>query len=157
AVEMQLRRAHDWLKDQERYWQRQIRERQEAVVRAKIELEQRKFENRDGKGRGTTEPEIALRRAQQRLKEAEDKQANCKRWAPELQHAAAEYQGPARLLAGALETDLKQSVALLDQKLDALERYLALQAPSAPVLEPVGSIADSAAVPPAPSVAVPAE
>jgi DNA repair exonuclease SbcCD ATPase subunit len=122
----------DWLKEKGKYWQKEIRVRQEDVVRAKIELEQRKFENRDGRGRGTTEPEKNLRRAQERLKEAEQKLANCKRWLPQFEHALREYQGPSRQLSGALETDLKQAVALLEQKLLALEAYLKLNPPPSP-------------------------
>lgn len=136
SVDMQVRRAFDWLAHQTKSWQVEIRKRQEAVQKAKLELEQRKFENRDGKGRGDTEQRINLRKAQERLKEAELKFANCKRWLPELQHAAMEYQGFSRSLATALETDLKHAVALLDQKLDALNAYLKLQAPSAPVVPP---------------------
>ena len=136
AADMQIRRAIQWLNEQGKYWTRQIRERQEELTRAKIELQQRKFENRDGRGRGTSEPEKNLRKAEARLKEAEQKAANCKRWQPQLQHAVMEYYGPARQLSGALEGDLKNAVALLDQKLEALEAYLALMAPAAPVLDP---------------------
>jgi hypothetical protein len=136
AVDLQVRRAIQWLNDQQKYWARQIRERQEELNRAKIELQMRKFENRDGRGRGTSEPEKNLRRAEARFKEATEKAANCKRWQPQLQHAVMEYYGPARQLSGALEGDLKHAVALLDQKLESLEAYLALVAPAAPVLEP---------------------
>ena len=95
--------------------------------------------NRDGRGRGTSEPEKNLRKAQERLKEAEQKAANCKRWQPELQQAIIEYSGQARVLAGALETDLKHAIHILDQKLEALERYLAVAAPEALVLDPLSS------------------
>jgi hypothetical protein len=154
AVDMQVRRAVDWLSDQTKFWQVQIRKCQEEVTRAKIELQQRKMENRDGRGRGTSEPEKNLRRAQERLKHAEERLVNCRKWVPLLQHAIHEYDGPARLLAGALDTDLKHAVVLLDQKLAALEAYLALQAPSAPVpaegtAEPVGVAAPAPEPPPA--------
>src|SRR5262245_33144063 len=79
AADMQIRRAIQWLNEQQKYWVRQIRERQEELTRAKIELQQRKFENRDGRGRGTSEPEKNLRKAEARLKEAEQKAASCKR------------------------------------------------------------------------------
>jgi len=48
---------------------------------------------------------------------------------PQLQHAVHEYHGPARALAGRLDTDLVQSLALLHRKLEDLERYLALAPP----------------------------
>src|SRR5262249_11318261 len=114
SVDLQLRRAMDWLKEKGRYWQKEIRERQEQVVRTKIELAQRRLETRAGRRGGRAEPGRTGRRAQERLKEAEQKLANCKRWLPLFEHALREYQGPSRQLSGALETDLKQAVALLD-------------------------------------------
>jgi DNA repair exonuclease SbcCD ATPase subunit len=139
AVDMQIRRAVDWLADQTKFWQVQIRKCQEDVLRARMELEQRKMENRDGRGRGSSEQEKNLRRALEKLKYAEERLANCKRWVPMLHHAIHEYQGPARLLSGALETDLKHAVALLEQKITALEAYLALAPPSAPEPMPTTS------------------
>jgi hypothetical protein len=141
AVDAQLQRAQDWLKDKARYWQKEIRERHDAMVRAKIELEQRKFENRDGRGRGTSEPEKNFRRAQEKLKEAEQKFANCKKWMPIFEHALREYQGPARVLSGSLETDLKVAVALLNQKLEALDAYLKLNPPPTPA--PVSTVSST--------------
>jgi hypothetical protein len=146
GVDMQLRRAQDWLKEKGRYWQKEIRERHDAMVQAKIELEQRKFENRDGRGRGTSEPEKNYRRAQERLKEAEQKLANCKKWAPLFEHALREYQGPARVLSGSLETDLKVAIALLNQKLEALDAYLKLNPPPAPAPIGTGSTTEPASV-----------
>ena len=57
---------------------------------------------KDGKGPGTSDQERALYKAKMRLKEAEDKLANCKRWGPLLQHAVHEYHGSARALSGTL-------------------------------------------------------
>jgi hypothetical protein len=132
AVDMQIRRTVDWLADQAGHWQRQIKVRQEELTRAKIELTSRKYMNRDGKGPGSTDQEKAFRKAEARLKEAESKLANCRRWKPLLDHAIREYQGPARQLSAATDADLKHSLALLDQKLAALAAYLALNPPPAP-------------------------
>src|SRR5262249_22469711 len=86
------------------------------------------------------------RRAQERLKEAEQKLANCKKWAPIFEHALREYQGPARVLSGSLETDLKVAVALLNQKLDALDAYLRVNPPPAPAPIGTGSADEPASV-----------
>jgi hypothetical protein len=51
-----------------------------------------------------------------------------------LEHAVREYQGPARQLSSSLDLDLAHSLAILDQKLAALEAYLSLAPPSAPSL-----------------------
>jgi hypothetical protein len=131
SIEMQIRRTFDWLEDRYKYWLREIKVRQEEVTRAKIELEQRKNMSKEGRGPGTADHEKALRKAQARLKEAEDKAACCKRWKPILDHAVHEYYGPARGLSGALDADLVKALAILESKLNALEAYLALAPPPA--------------------------
>jgi hypothetical protein len=148
AIEMQIRRTVDWLGERQKYWHHEIKVRQEEVTRAKIELEQRKNMGKDGRGPGTADHEKYLRKAQARLKEAEDKVASCKRWQPLLEHAVREYHGPARGLSGALETDLVQALALLERKLTALESYLALAPPSVgePILDGASDQEASAAV-----------
>jgi DNA repair exonuclease SbcCD ATPase subunit len=135
AIEMQIRRTIDWLGERQKYWHHEIKVRQEELTRAKIELEQRKNMGKDGRGPGTADHEKNLRKAQARLKEAEDKVQSCKRWLPLLEHAVREYHGPARGLSGALDADLVQALALLERKLTALESYLALAPPS--VGEPI--------------------
>ena|SRR5437879_5367675 len=142
GAEMQVRRMIDWLKERLKHWQREIKVRQEEVTRAKIELQSRKAMCKDGKGPGTSDQERALYKAMMRLKEAEEKVAACKRWDPLLQHAIHEYHGPARQLGGYLDTDLVHGLALLQQKLEALEAYLALAPPSTPMPANAGSSAE---------------
>jgi hypothetical protein len=146
AAEMQIRRTFDWIAERLKHWQHEVRVRQEEVVRAKIELESRKFANRSGKGPGFTDQEKACRKAQARLKEAEEKVAACRRYQPILEHAVREYQGPTRQLSSSLDLDLIHSIALLDQKLLALEAYLNLAPPAVPEPAPVGSSIDSTGV-----------
>jgi hypothetical protein len=130
AVDMHIHRMFDWLEERGKYWHKEIRVREEEVVRAKIELNSRKNMKKDGYGPGTTDQEKALRKAQARLKEAQDKLQSCKRWKPLLDHAIREYQGPARQLGTALDTELVNSLAILLQKLTALEAYLSMAPPS---------------------------
>jgi hypothetical protein len=144
AIEMQIHRVFAWLDERGKHWHREIRVRQEEVLRAKMELQSRKNMCKDGRGPGTTDQEKALRRAQARLKEAEDKLAACKKWQPQLQHAVHEYHGPARLLAGAMDTDLLHTLSLLAQKIASLEAYLAVTAPQLPPLAGTGESADTA-------------
>lgn len=132
AADAEIRRSEDWLAEQQKHWQRELRKRQEDLLRAKNELAARKYQNRDGRGLGSTDQEKAVKKAQARLEEAETKLANCRRWAPQLHHAVHEYQGPARQLAGVLDTDVLQALALLHNKLMALEAYLRIAPPTAP-------------------------
>jgi hypothetical protein len=152
AIDMNIRRTFDWLTERLKYWQREIKVRQEEVTRAKIELEQRRNMGRDGRGPGTADQEKNLRKAQARLKEAEEKVASCKRWHPILEHAVREYYGPARALSGALDADLVVALAMLERKLAALDAYLSL---APPVTEPIqaASTTDTSAL--ATSVAAP--
>ena len=130
ATEIEIRRALDWVQNQMKFWQRQVRERQEEVARTKNELMQRKHWQKDGRGPGYTEQEAAFRKAQERLKEAETKVENCRRWGRNLPQAVNEYEGPARQLAGLLEADLRNSIALLERKITALDAYVAMAPPS---------------------------
>jgi hypothetical protein len=152
AIDGQIRRTFNWLSDQLKHWQREVKVRQEELVRAKIELEQRKNMSKDGRGPGTAHQEKAFRKAQARLKEAEEKVANCKRWHPLLDHAVREYYAPARQLGGALDTELPNALAWLQQRLEALEAYLSLAPPSTALPATAGSASEEMP----PSVATPA-
>src|SRR5438105_14714264 len=99
-TELEIRRIFDWLEAQLKYWQREVRVRQEEVGRAKAELIQRQYSKRDGHGPGTTDQEIALAKAIQRLREAEAKVEKTRQWHNQLPRAVAEYEGPARQLMG---------------------------------------------------------
>jgi DNA repair exonuclease SbcCD ATPase subunit len=149
GVEIEIRRAEGWLQDQQQHWQSEIRKRTEDVQRAKSELAVRNYQNRDGHGMGNTDQKKALKKAQLRLEEAETKLANCRRWVPQLHHAVHEYHGPARLLAGVLDTEGVQALAQLANKLAALESYLKLTVPEAASAPPASSAAEmtTAAVP----------
>ena len=72
----------------------------------------------------------ALAKAKARLREAEDKVAVVRRWKRELPLAVNEYEGPARRLGGFLDGDLLAALAVLSEKVDALQAYLALSAPT---------------------------
>jgi hypothetical protein len=124
ATELEIQRMSDWLEGQLKHWQKEVRVRQEQVARAKAELMQRQYGKRDGYGAGTTDQEIALEKALRRLQEAEAKVEKTRQWNNLLPRAVAEYQGPARQLMGMLDADLPRGIAILDQKIDALDAYM---------------------------------
>jgi chromosome segregation ATPase len=130
AAEMEIRRVVDSLHDQLKHWQRQVEKRQEDVNRARSDLAHARA-LRQGERSGYVEQEIALNKARLRLREAEDKVVVVKRWLLHLPQAIHEYEGPARRLAGMLDADLKQGVAILQDKIALLEAYAAV-----PVAEP---------------------
>jgi chromosome segregation ATPase len=130
AAEMEIRRVVDSLQDQLKHWQRQVEKRQEDVNRARSDLAHARA-LRQGERSGYAEQEIALNKARIRLREAEDKVGVVKRWLVHLPQAIHEYQGPARRLAGMLDADLKQGLAILKDKIALLEAYA-----SVPLAEP---------------------
>ena len=139
AAEMEIRRAFDYLSDQLKHWQRQVEKRHEDLNRARADLSHARA-LRKGEHSGYVEQEIAVRKAQTRMREAEEKVVVVKRWLVHLPQAVNEYEGPARRLAGMLDSDLKQGLAILTNKIDILEAYMAVSTaePPAPAPPPQG-------------------
>jgi hypothetical protein len=121
GADAELRRAADWLEQQTRQWRAEVLKREELLVRAKGQLSVRRWTA--GKGQGCTEQELAVARAQEALRHAEQKRDACRRWANVLPREQEECRAPAWRLGCALEADLPQAVAFLKQKLAALEAY----------------------------------
>jgi hypothetical protein len=132
AIDLHIRRFFDWLEDQAKGWQHEVRCRQDEVRHAREELARRRWFNKDGSGPGTTDQEEALEEAQRQLREAEDKVEACRRWVRQLPHEVTEYEGPARQLSAQLDGELPRALTLLDHKIAALEAYIQLTAPAAP-------------------------
>lgn len=128
AAEMALRRVHDILDERLRYWKQQVNKRQEDVQRARSDLSYARSLH-EGKSVGCVEQELALRKAQERLREAEGKVATVLRWQRELPNFEKDLEGPMRGMAGFLEADLRQGIAQLGNKIASLEAYLSLLAP----------------------------
>lgn len=126
SAELEVRRAFDWLEEQRKHWQVEVRRREELVLQAKNELTRRKMMPIIGKHPDTTEQEKALRKAQMLLAEAEEKVESCRRWAGELRRAVEEYEGTARQLSSWLEADLPRECAKLEQRIVALEQYASM-------------------------------
>lgn len=126
AAEMEIRRVFEYLENQRKYWLRQIDRRREDVNRARSDLAHARALRR-GERSGYVEQEIAVMKAQKRLREAEEKIVTIKRWVLQLPQAINEYEGPARRLSGLLDSELKQGLAVLDNKIAVLEAYTAVQ------------------------------
>jgi hypothetical protein len=129
SVQMAAQRTLDWLEEQGKYWQREVRRWEDAVAQARTELARRKLMRIGDRAPDCTEQEKILRDARLRLDEAEDKLARTQRWLPAFRRALDEYHGPARQLAGFLEGEQPRALALLALKIDSLEEYVRLTAP----------------------------
>jgi hypothetical protein len=148
GVELEIRRARDWLDEQLGRWQRAIRDCEEDVTRAKAELSQKKFPTWDGKQPDCTVQEKALRLAKARLEHAEDQVVKCRQWLGRLPKMVDEvYVGASRRLSNFIEADLPKALAELGLRVASLESYAGLRPDYAPT--PLGS--SVAAAPPSPS------
>jgi hypothetical protein len=85
----------------------------------------------DGGKPSTIDEVRALKRAQVAVEEAEQKIRAVKHWSQALAREMVVYKGQAGPLAGATHRDVPQAVALVDRMLEALEGYLAVEAPQA--------------------------
>lgn len=127
AIEMEIRRAFDYVEEQTRYWQNEQRRREEIVLQAKAELVRKKMMPIIGKNPDTTEQEKNLKRARVRLEEAEAKVEQTRKQSLILRRAVEEYEGPGRHLGHVLDAEVPNSIALVDRKLDALDAYTSLR------------------------------
>src|SRR5271154_3737298 len=133
GVDMELRRMRDWLeRDQLGYWQSQIKRRQEDLMQARADLHKRKISQQGSDAVSDAEQKDNLREAQRRLRVAEEKHALIKRLIPVLHHAIDEYHSHSQPLGDHLAGGFEKSLFTLEKMIDALEAYLALQAPTAP-------------------------
>jgi hypothetical protein len=126
AVEMENRRINEWVKNTQRlYWINEVKRRREKMNEIRGELHRRKLS-----GAGDTEAKEAVRVANARLREAEEKVEIVKKAAPMLQHAIDEYLGLARPLGDMLTGELENCMGLLARMADALDDYIRVSAPS---------------------------
>lgn len=130
AADLEIRRVHDALEDRLRWWKHQTDKRREEMAQARSALSHARAMH-EGKNIGCVEQELALRKCQERLREAEAKVATVKRWQRELPTFLKDFEGPARGLAGFLEADLRQGVVQLAGKIDSLKAYVAVAGPEA--------------------------
>lgn len=129
SVQMEIRRAFDWVEEQGTLWQRRIRESDDEVVRCKAELSQRQFPMWDGRIPDCTVQEEALRRAKAKLQFCEEQVRLCKKWIGKLPKMIEEtYDGASRRLLNGLEIDVPNGLSLLARQISALEAYADLRA-----------------------------
>jgi hypothetical protein len=132
-VDFEIRRMREWLSNEQRlHWQSEIRRWQQNLSMAKTELHRKKLGKFLDHRPDTSQEEKAVRYAQARLEEAEQKLEAVRRWVPELQHAVQEYRGSSQPLASMVDVDLQRGVARLDRMVDALEAYLQVAVPTTP-------------------------
>jgi hypothetical protein len=133
SVEMEIRQIRNWLlRDQLSFWQSQIKRGQERVSMARADLFRRKLSQSNSDAISDTEQKEALRDAERKLREAEEKVITIKKWIPILEHALSEYHSQSQPLGDRLSGRFTATLHLLDRMLDTLDAYLAMAPPSTP-------------------------
>lgn len=145
GVEMEIRQVRNWLeRDQLAYWKAQVKRCNELVSEARTELHRRKLSQGNSDAVSDADQKEALRMAQRRLHEAEEKVERIKRWVPILEHATSEYHSQSQPLGDSLSGKLVGSLALLERMIVAVEQYLAMDAPASAPFTMGGSAASEA-------------
>ena len=151
GVDLEIRRAYDWIEEQLALWRRAVRDCEEEVTRAKAELAQREFPTWDGRVPDCTVQEKNLRLAKARLEHAEEKVETCRRWIGRLPKMIDElFTGASRRLRSMLEADVPNAQAELARRVAALESYAGLRPDYAPLGSASVSPASQEPTPPAP-------
>ncbi|HUY91509.1 MAG TPA: hypothetical protein VMV10_22405 [Pirellulales bacterium] len=141
VTEMAVNRGLDWFQhDLLKQWQSEFRKREEAVTNARADLERCRMQSFGDRTPDCTDQKVALKKAQLRLEEAEQKIKAVKKWSRILEEEVGEYRGPAQELGNVIAGELPKAMADLNRMLTALEAYMSVQAPpGASVSMAVGS------------------
>ena len=124
AVEVEIRRMLDWLThDQLKYWQVEIRRREDAVGEARADLNRCLMSTASEGVPSCSDQKKALEKAKRRLTEAQEKLEKVKQWSRVVEQEVSEYRGPAQSLNNMLDGTLPMGMALLDRKIAMLEAY----------------------------------
>jgi hypothetical protein len=127
-----VRRTTWWIEHEQRsYWQNHRRKWANRLAEAKKELFSAQMAAGDRLVPATLQRK-AVEKAQREVDEADTKLKNIKRWSRLLERETILYRGDCQQLGRALEGDLPQALARLEQMIDALERYVKLPAPVLP-------------------------
>jgi hypothetical protein len=132
-AEGEMTRAIMWLEGEQRaYWEGQVRKRHELVERAKEAVRMKKiFKDSTGRQQSAVDEEKALKVAQRRLADAEEKVIAVKKHTAKLRKEYLMYKGHVQRFATGVQNDLPMASAQLDALLDRLQQYVALDAPEA--------------------------
>ena len=126
SVRMDVRRFSDWLdNDQVNYWKSQIKNLQKKLAEAKAELNRKQLAGATSRGSkpDLTEAKMNVRKIMQQIEIANGKLQKIKKWKPVVERAIRTYEGQARQLANMLETEVPNSMSLLEGMITAIDAY----------------------------------
>jgi hypothetical protein len=124
-----------WLRERQyHHWKTQVRICGERYTQAKLALKRREVFDRaiTGNPDSCVDEKKALRIAERRLREAEQKFKRVKAWTLRLEKELLDYRGAVQGLVYAVEVEIPNARAKLDKMIDSIEAYFALAPPEMP-------------------------
>ena len=152
-VSNEVVRTRQWLQnDQRRFWETELRTRAKKYERAQAELLSATMSRLQ---QATAAQQMAVRKARDAMREAEEKLSLLKKWDRELDNRSEPLLKLVNQLHDYLVTDMPRAVAFLNQVLRALEAYAGVTLPGsgAASTAPPGETGESPASPVAPESA----
>jgi len=126
-AEAEIIKKMNWLEgEQAAFWTNELRKTHELVNRCKDAVRQKKiFKDSTGKPQSAIDEEKALKKAQAKLLYVEERLANTKKHARQLQREHMMYRGGVQRFQTILSSDLPRGVQMLETVLVKLDAYLA--------------------------------
>ena len=125
ALDEQGLKALQWLETEApAYWRGQVRRWYDEVAKARAALETCHMRKVGDHRPACLEEQEALRHAQRKLREAEDKIESVKRWAQKVREELDEYRGRVMRFRESVSGGVPRSLALLDRTVASLDSYL---------------------------------
>jgi|SRR5688572_26309126 len=130
-AESDVARMMTWLEtEQLTRWQTQVRQRTDAVTKAKDKLREKQlYKGPTGARQSTVDEEKALKVAIRRLEEAEQKLVAVKKYAHRVGREQHLFRGSVQRFATAVQVDVPNARARLDNMIDKLEQYASMAPP----------------------------
>jgi hypothetical protein len=153
-IQSDNRRFQQWLDFEIRqFWTTQKTRATEELAIAKNALARKKLSKHGDRPVDTIEEEKAVRLWKGRLELTEEKLEAIRKWSLEVTRSIQDFEGVSRGLADVVEGRPAPMIRVLDKAIDAINRYLALDAPmgAAPELMPATVVQDDAPPPSIPA------
>ena len=117
-------RGLDWVEhDRATYWPAEVRRASEIVLQARQDLERCEMAIRADERRSCYEQRMALERARQRLRLAEQKVREVRKWRVAVAQEGDRLHGRLLKLTDFLDTEFPRALAALARIIAALEKY----------------------------------
>jgi hypothetical protein len=135
-VDVEIRRMLDWLgTEQVAFWKGEIRRREDKENEARAALHRKRITAAFGNTAADSEEVHQVRKAQARLREAEEKLKLVKQWYLVIEQEVTEYRGPSQQLKNLLDGAEPRALASLDRMAEVIESYLAVALPGSEGLQ----------------------